>query len=332
MKSIPLLSRRIVLAAVLVFVMSGPLQGQSRLNPADESNSSSPARVAALSWSSELTPWPFKKLDDGLETITPGNWHNATDYAHYILPEGGGYVFGTNRYNDLVKAQQFWLEEEIALAGVIVWFFHVEYGGGSLDFKIWDMSNDVPGEVIVSKTVSLSEINESENFENAFYLEFDEAVYLSGNYLVGFDMQDAQGSEIGLVSSVDGDGGLLGLAMEQWNNSVWYTVLQSWGLDVDLAIFPVKYTGEVPTSAGDDMQVSPGLNVFPNPASGVLNIQSVLVMDEVRILDMLGKPVFSAPGGNKRLRVDTNGFWPGIYFVQVLTAQGVVTKRIQVVR
>lgn len=273
------------------------------------------------------------KTDDGLEMIIPGNWNNSTGVEIYPMVDGRGYVFGTNIYNDLAKGQKFWLEEEIVLEGAIFWFPHVEFGGGTLTFNVWDMSGSGVGEVLASKTVSIGDIVPAQVFEDAFHLSFDEPVYVRGDYMVGFVMDNVLGSEIALGASLSGEGGNLGLVYEQWSDFSWHLVLQVYGpdLDVDLAIFPMKYTGEVPTSAPQPPVVR-GLNLYPNPARGILNIESGREMQEVRILDMLGKVIFSLQPNDRRVQVDTSGFWPGIYFVQVFTGQDVTTKRFQVSR
>jgi hypothetical protein len=273
------------------------------------------------------------KTEYELEMIIPGNWNNSTGVSIYPLLEGRGYVFGTNVFDDRAKGQKFWLEQEIALEGAIFWFPYVEYGGGNLTFKVWNMSGTGVGEVLASKTVSIGDIVPAETFEEAFHLSFDEPVYVSGDYMVGFVMDDVAGSELALAASLSGEGGSLGLVYEQWENGSWHVVLQVYGpdLDVDLAIFPLKYTGEVPTSA-PVFQPQVEMTVFPNPASDILNVVSPEPMQEVRILDMLGKVVHSARPNSPEVRIDTSGFWPGIYFVQVFTAREVTTKRVQVSR
>jgi hypothetical protein len=278
-----------------------------------------------------LSLWSGPKTDDDLEMIIPGNWDNATGVSIHPIQNGIGYVFGTNTDNDLAKGQVFWLEEEIALEGAIFWFPHVEYGGGTLTFRVWDMSSGGVGEVLASKTVSIGDIVPAENFEEAFHLSFDEPVYVSGDYMVGFVMDDVAGSELALAASLQGEGGNLGLVYEQWNSGSWHLVLQSWGLDVDLAIFPLKYTGDVPTSA-PVVEATVEMKLYPNPTSDFLNISSPEPMHEVRILDMLGKVVHTAQPNSADARIDTQGFWPGIYFVQVFTERAVTTKRVQVSR
>jgi hypothetical protein len=271
------------------------------------------------------------KLDDNLEMVIPGNWNNSTGVDIYQLTEGRGYVFGTNIHNDRAKGQKFWLEEEIVLEGAIFWFPLVEYGGGTLTFKVWDMTSSSVGQVIASKTVSIGDISPAEDFSEAFHLSFDEPVTLSGDFMIGFVMDNVMGSEIAMVGSLSGEGGNLGMVYEQWENLSWWRVIQTWGLDVDLAIFPLKYTGDVPTSAPVP-PVTEILNLYPNPARGMLNIESSREMQEIRILDMLGKVVLSLQPNDRRVQVDTSGFWPGIYFVQVFAGQEVTTKRVQVSR
>ncbi len=311
-----------------LLIMFLPLSAQRSSVIAPAQRSTLVTTGQAIMASPDLTT---AKTGYDLEMIIPGNWDNATGVSIHPIQNGLGYVFGTNTDNDLAKGQVFWLEEEIALEGVIFWFPHVEYGAGNLTFKVWNMSGTGVGEVLASKTVSIGDIVPAENFEEAFHLSFDAPVYVSGDYMIGFVMDDVAGSELALAASLQGEGGNLGLVYEQWNSGSWHLVLQSWGLDVDLAIFPLKYTGEVPTSA-PVFRPRVEMTVFPNPTSDVLNVVSPEPMQEVRILDMLGKVVHSVRPNSPEARIETSGFWPGIYFVQVFTDKAVTTKRVQVSR
>jgi hypothetical protein len=79
--------------------------------------------------------------------------------------------------------------------------------------------------------------------------------------------------------------------------------------------------------------LDPGmLSVFPNPVSNVLHVVSGDLIREIRLIDMLGQLVYNSSVQADRHELNVSGFRNGIYFVQVLTAKGVTTHRIQIVK
>jgi hypothetical protein len=79
--------------------------------------------------------------------------------------------------------------------------------------------------------------------------------------------------------------------------------------------------------------ITPGtLSIYPNPARDILHIVSGETIREVRMVDMLGQVVYSFNVQDQRHELNVGGFRNGIYFVQVLTAKGLTTQRIQIVK
>ncbi|MBW6499609.1 MAG: T9SS type A sorting domain-containing protein, partial [Bacteroidales bacterium] len=64
----------------------------------------------------------------------------------------------------------------------------------------------------------------------------------------------------------------------------------------------------------------------------MLSIVSGEMIREVRMIDMLGQVVYNSAVQGERHELNVNGFRNGIYFVQVLTARGITTQRIQIVK
>ncbi len=70
-------------------------------------------------------------------------------------------------------------------------------------------------------------------------------------------------------------------------------------------------------SAGE-VKTDPGLTIFPNPASDILNIRSPTPLFKVEIIDFTGKPVFNKNcQGLKEIQADTRGLPEGIYVVRI---------------
>ena len=172
--------------------------------------------------------------------LFPGNWENATDFVLFTSTNGG-YVNGTNGYGDLAKAMMFEVTDAYTIIGVYLWFGAVEGTTGTVEVKIWEF-DALPTTEIVSKSVNVSDITFGDSFEtDLFYVEFDEPVEVTADYAIGIAFDNIGDSEVGLYSSDDGQGGGLDRAYEMWSDGAWFSYLSdsSWGLDLDMGIFPV---------------------------------------------------------------------------------------------
>gem|GEM_PF-1937526 len=74
------------------------------------------------------------------------------------------------------------------------------------------------------------------------------------------------------------------------------------------------------------------LNLYPNPARTILNIVSGDMIRELRVVDMLGQVVYAADVVGESHQINVASFRNGIYFVQILTSQGVTTQKVQIQR
>jgi hypothetical protein len=74
------------------------------------------------------------------------------------------------------------------------------------------------------------------------------------------------------------------------------------------------------------------LNVFPNPASNRLTLESNVLIHYVRMVDMLGQVIFTLPVDDFRADINVSDQKSAVYFLQVLTSEGMVTRLVQVSR
>lgn len=58
-------------------------------------------------------------------------------------------------------------------------------------------------------------------------------------------------------------------------------------------------------------------DIFPVPGNKELNIQSPVLMDEIKIMNAVGKGVYGSPVNSFRTKVELNNFADGIYFVKI---------------
>ncbi len=186
-------------------------------------------------------PISFSKAD----TLMPGNFANGTPTLYAAT---NGFVAGVNGYGDLAKAQAFDLEN-FTMSSVGFWFGAKEITdeADTVVLTVYNMDGtgtaaagevSAPGTVVATKAFTTNDIDTTGNLT---VVELDEALELSGNYAIGFDLTKIVNDTIGLISTTDGDA-TEELSWEQWSGGGdWYTfaATSSWELAVDLAIFPI---------------------------------------------------------------------------------------------
>jgi hypothetical protein len=71
-------------------------------------------------------------------------------------------------------------------------------------------------------------------------------------------------------------------------------------------------------------------SIYPNPVHNQLNITSGVEMTEVQIFNQLGQVVYSQVVKDTNFSLNTLGFNAGVYFVRIITEQGIATEKIMV--
>lgn len=118
-------------------------------------------------------------------------------------------------------------------------------------------------------------------------------------------------------------------AVRNFTNPVVYTVTAQDGSAKDWTVTVTKQSGV----GINGLQLDNVISVYPNPATGVLNInleQYAGTATTVSLLTMQGVTVINKAVAGKLLTLDIAGIKPGIYLVQVETADGILNKKIQV--
>ena len=77
-------------------------------------------------------------------------------------------------------------------------------------------------------------------------------------------------------------------------------------------------------------EFSEEIAIFPNPTTGQLTIDNgQLTIDNVEVFDVYGRKLFEQKAeGRKQKEIDISDFRAGVYFVRIITEQGVVVKKV----
>ena len=327
--------------------------------------------------------------DEHEEMLYPGNWTDDTEAVLGHWADDGGPIFGTNTYGDAGYGQIFEIDQEYHIDAAKFWIGSVAGETGDVVFTIWDYADGSVGEVLGDKTIPLADINASEDLENAFTVQFDEPVYVDGDFLIGADISDLNAYdpdvyELANIHSDFGAGGGAGLALVLEGTN-WVTIL-NYDVDVDVAIFPILaeddaeediYTITFDAEEGDheykyfivedeptwdlgewegdpnreltveaDMVVDEvwadlvtsideidedqllTIDIYPNPASSQLHVDSRHEIIDVSVYDITGRMLIQQTEDV----INVSGLRTGVYIIQVNTSEGIEAYRFNVAR
>jgi hypothetical protein len=251
----------------------------------------------------------------------------------YSSPNGG-YALGNNGYHDWVKAQSYSDTDNVVLRQVLLLFGHVGFQSqDSTSFvRVTVYLNDgvgvtsvgvsdsvAPDSIIAFVDLPVYQLVDNGDFSIADFT--NQTIVLRSRFSVGVDLRYlAVGDTVGLLSTTDGDAGGTFSAWELASSNNWFTVenpVYSWGLDVDLAIFP---TVDRYDPAGIFEHEELNLSVFPNPTSDRLTI-AFPVNDTwtLTIIDLSGKVAYRETVYCRKLDVVVSDLAVGAYVVQAIS-------------
>ncbi len=289
------------------------------------------------------------------DTLHPGNYQD-TMQGVLIPADIGGYVLGTNGWNDKCKCEEFKVTYSYKIEGAIYWFGYKRvHSSGLVKFSIWDMNDSTgtthdttnqpcPGTCFVSLTDTITHIDTSSNLSAAYVVMFPFPVLVSSNYCIGFDMSAINGDSIALVSTKQGQGGNLELVWEQWSsNNKWYTLQgaqwDSSTLNIDAMVLPIIDNTVGTVENGEFISGVKLSQSYPNPSIGACTIRYELSSPQaavsLEIIDMNGKRVYfndmiEKSQGIHQSIVDVSRFTNGTYFYILSTSGTHIAKKMTI--
>jgi len=88
---------------------------------------------------------------------------------------------------------------------------------------------------------------------------------------------------------------------------------------------------QVSVNAGiDNHEQAVSFRIYPNPVSDYMNIETKSVINSVRMANILGSEVLNQKVGDNKVKINTSDFNQGVYFVTIETANGNVTRKINI--
>lgn len=71
-------------------------------------------------------------------------------------------------------------------------------------------------------------------------------------------------------------------------------------------------------------------NIFPNPASGVLNIVGDIRIESVKMVNIAGQTVYESVVKTNEFRMETSGIPSGLYLLNITTEKGMLTRKVSI--
>jgi len=279
-----------------------------------------------------------------------GQVSDTLGYAKYLqgsdtlyTSPNGGYAFGNNGYNDWVKAESYSDTDNVVLREVLMLFGHVSFGSqdSTSVVRVTVYLNDgfgvtsigtsdsiAPDSIVAFVDIPVYQLLDNGSFTVADFTS--QTIVLRSRFSIGIDLRYLSvGDTVGLMSTTDGDAGGTYNAWELASSNNWFTVessVYSWGLDVDLALFPTidRYD---PASVSRYEEVD--LIAYPNP---VIDMVSLQFPDNERwsisVLDVFGKVVCQTQRITQSTTLDMSGFSCGTYVVHAESNSRTATKLI----
>lgn len=266
------------------------------------------------------------------DTLGFGEFYQGTPIL-YTSPNGG-YAFGNNGYEDKAKAQTYVDSVPFVLRGALLEFGAISFNSADstsvVRVSVYDnhgfgvtsfgQSDSIaPDSVWSYIDIPLYELVGSGQFVEAYFQ--DTVVIYAGNaFSIGIDMTQMNPMDtVGLMSTSDGDAMGSINAWEYTAGNTWFSVSESafsWGLDVDLAIFPLI---DKQDPVGIDEFGQAGAWLYPNPATDYVSIsydQNIVTL--VQVLDSQGKLVLQQVPSEVNGKLDIADWATGIYTVRVV--------------
>ncbi len=253
------------------------------------------------------------------------------EYILYIIQNNGGFVNGNNVYGDLAKANQFTVDQQAKLTGILYDFAWATGGNPDIEMAVWghNLSTGKPGMKTGSTTIPLNTIKNDIQNQSLTWVPFDPPIDVNQNFYAGFILPQAAGDTLVVWGNTDGDTNP-GTAWDLFSDNTWHPFNESgsWEINIALGIHPVvEYVTGI-----DDHPADFGMNLFPNPVSDRLQISWNTTRTEspvIQLLSVEGTRLENkrAAKDSDRMLLDMEPYPAGVYFIRVIGEQGVQTKK-----
>ena len=188
----------------------------------------------------------YRSCNEVCDTLISTGATSPVTSTVYLNPYNGGFISGTNGFDDQAKADYFdYQGGNSHIKGVYYTFALATVGSpnSTVEMVVWDVVGGMPGAEIGSKVVSMQTIAANIAGLQSTFVEFDNPVAVGNDFFVGFKIPDpSNGDTIAIITNAIGEIDGFGRAWEQWADGSWNDYITSWGVELAHGIVPVMAT------------------------------------------------------------------------------------------
>ena len=233
-----------------------------------------------------------------------------------------GYVSGTNIFNDLEKGQRYILSDFgyliVTINKVSTHFGIIQPSdtSGFVFAKIYNQnSSGLPDSLLaVTDSINISDLAAAINGIAEF--NFPSSLIISNSFVISVDFSNCLNDTLGIIHTESNCFETSGSAEERWNDGTWHSFNNSWQFETDLAIFPVISDGVLMNTT--NILVEKQINVYPNPASNLINFSSSRYFENISVYDVSGRKIVeNSFSETLNFNMDVSSFSNGLYFIKL---------------
>lgn len=132
----------------------------------------------------------------------------------------------------------------------------------------------------------------------------------------------------GVIQAPANEWTLVEYSLAQFAGQEAYVAIQC--VSNDRFVFMVDDIQITIATATNDIEIGKNISVYPNPASGVLNLRSDVEILNMSLVSTSGKVVYESAVNNTQFAANVSEVPAGLYIVRLTTKQGVVTKKVNI--
>lgn len=235
-------------------------------------------------------------------------------YSHFSYDDGSvESAYGIN-VSGAMAAYQFKLNRPDTLRAVQMYFPQMLDSVNQLSFllTVWDDNNGVPGNILYQKTEYPK--HTSSNLFHFYYL--DSLFQLTDVFYVGWQQNTSDLLNIGLDKNNSANQYMFYNVGGIWNNSQYSG---SW------MIRPIVSMNDVFLSA---VNVEVKFDVFPNPTSNEVTIETSSIKNKLILYDISGKLILVENFNSNKTRINLSNFKNGTYILELRNNNGNFYKKL----
>jgi hypothetical protein len=252
-----------------------------------------------------------------------------TFFTHYSYDDGsaeaGFAVAGTG--SRLALKYTNFLSDSVWALRIYTMPIGVDYENTTFTIKIWEDDGGVPGAEIASAPQEFT--HGFSEYQELVLFQFEEPVLIpSGTFFVGYQQSSqASGLRVGLdFNTIGNDGNLYFDDGSGWQ----LTTIAAQASVMIHPMFTTEGYQDIVASTSDVSEI-PGVRLFPNPSSGLVNLTSEGQEPlKVTVFDLHGRVIdqFMATS-----TFDVSDYIPGLYLIRLSDSRGRQTvKKLSVER